>query len=93
MLVLFFLTGVGNASTFRQYPLIFAGSPRQGAGVLGWTAAVAAYGPFVFSWLIGLSITRTGSAQPFFLGAAAFYACATAINWWYYTRRNCEKPC
>jgi NNP family nitrate/nitrite transporter-like MFS transporter len=93
MLAIFFLTGVGNASTFRQYPLVFAGSPRQGAGVLGWTAAVAAYGPFVFSWLIGLSITRTGSAAPFFIGAAAFYAFATALNWWYYTRRHCERPC
>jgi NNP family nitrate/nitrite transporter-like MFS transporter len=93
MLVLFFLTGIGNASTFRQYPLIFAGSPRQGAGVLGWTAAVAAYGPFVFSSLIGMAITKTGSAAPFFVGAAVFYAGATAINWWYYTRRGCEKPC
>jgi NNP family nitrate/nitrite transporter-like MFS transporter len=92
MLFIFFCAGVGNASTFRQFPIIFAHSPRQGAGVLGWTAAVAAYGPFVFSTLIGTAITQTGSAVPFFVGAGVFYLVATAINWWYYTRKGCEKP-
>ncbi len=57
MLILFFLAGVGNAATFRQYPIIFAHSPRMAAGVIGWTAAVAAYGPFIFSTLAGKSIT------------------------------------
>jgi NNP family nitrate/nitrite transporter-like MFS transporter len=93
MLTMFFFSGMGNASTFRQYPIIFAHSPRQGAGVLGWTAAVAAYGPFVFAMLIGKSITGFGSARPFFIGAAVYYIFATAINWWYYTRKGCEKRC
>jgi NNP family nitrate/nitrite transporter-like MFS transporter len=92
MLVLFFFTGIGNAATFRQYPIIFSASPRQGAGVLGWTAAIAAYGPFLFSMLIGVSITKTGSPVIFFFGAVIFYVVATAINWWYYTRPGCEKP-
>ena len=92
MLLIFLLTGVGNASTFRQYPVIFSHSPRQGAGVIGWTAAIAAYGPFLFSMLIGSSITAFGSPLPFFLGLAAYCVVATAINWWYYTRKGCEKP-
>ena len=92
MLVLFFFTGIGNAATFRQYPIIFSASPRQGAGVIGWTAAIAAYGPFLFSMLIGVSITKTGSPAAFFYGAVVYYVIATAINWWYYTRRGCEKP-
>jgi NNP family nitrate/nitrite transporter-like MFS transporter len=92
MLALFFFTGIGNASTFRQYPIIFADNPRQGAGVIGWTAAVAAYGPFIFSTLIGASIANTGSPKMFFYGAVVFYIFATAINWWYYTRKGCEKP-
>ncbi len=92
MLALFLFTGIGNAATFRQYPIIFADSPRRGAGVIGWTAAVAAYGPFLFSTLIGASITATGSPQVFFYGVVVFYVIATAINWWYYTRRGCEKP-
>jgi len=92
ILVMFFLSGVGNASTFRQYPIIFSHSARQGAGVIGWTAAVAAYGPFIFSTLIGLSITTVGSAQPFFYGIGVYYVAATFINWYYYTRKGCEKP-
>jgi NNP family nitrate/nitrite transporter-like MFS transporter len=93
MLGLFLFTGIGNAATFRQYPLIFAHSPRQGAGVLGWTGAVAAYGPFLVSTLIGLSIDSSGSPNGFFLGAIGFYTLATAINWWFYTRKGAEVPC
>ena len=92
MLVLFFFTGIGNAATFRQYPIIFSDSPRQGAGVIGWTAAIAAYGPFLFSMLIGVAITKTGSPAIFFFGAVIFYIVATSVNWWYYTRPGCEKP-
>jgi NNP family nitrate/nitrite transporter-like MFS transporter len=88
---LFFFAGVGNASTFRQYPVIFAHSPRQAAGVIGFTAAIAAYGPFVFASLIGTSIGRTGSAAPFFTGTIVFWAVASAINWWYYTRPGKER--
>ncbi len=93
MLALFFFTGMGNASTFRQYPIIFKHSPRQGAQVLGWTGAVAAYGPFLFATAIGASVARTGSPTVFFYGAAAFYVIATGVNWWFYTRKGCERPC
>lgn len=91
MLALFFFSGIGNASTFRQIPMIF--SPRQAAGVLGWTAAVAAYGPFIFSLLIGVSMAKTGSPKAFFTGLIVFSAIGTLLNWWYYNRRGAEKPC
>jgi MFS transporter, NNP family, nitrate/nitrite transporter len=87
----FLFSGTGNASTFRQYPIIFAHSPRQGAGVIGFSAAIAAYGPFIFSGLIGTSITGTGSAVPFFVGAIAFWTFASLINFWYYTRPGKER--
>lgn len=93
MLGIFFFAGIGNASTFRQYPIIFSHSPRQGAQVLGWTGAIAAYGPFLFSTLVGSSITRAGSAVPFFIGVAVFYLIAVAVNWWFYKRKGAEKPC
>lgn len=93
MLGLFFFSGIGNASTFRQIPIIFSRSPRQGGGVLGWTAAVAAYGPFVFSALIGWVITSLGSAKYFFYGAAVFYALNIGLNWLFYTRKNAATPC
>ena len=91
MVGLFLFSGIGNASTFRQIPVIFA--PRQAAGVLGWTAAIAAYGPFVFSLLIGTVITQTGNPNLFFYGAAIFYAANIVINWWYYARKKAETPC
>ncbi|MBF8266142.1 MAG: nitrate/nitrite transporter, partial [Dehalococcoidia bacterium] len=83
MVIIFLASGTGNASTFRQYPIIFAHSQRQAAGVIGWTAAVAAYGPFIWSSLIGVAITQTGSPVPFFFGIAVYYVIATFINWNY----------
>jgi NNP family nitrate/nitrite transporter-like MFS transporter len=91
MLALFFFSGMGNASTFRQMPLCFP--PRQAGGVIGWTAAVAAYGPFFFSVLFGVALAQTGSPNAFFFGAAAFYLVNIAINYWYYQRHGAEKPC
>jgi NNP family nitrate/nitrite transporter-like MFS transporter len=91
MLWMFLMAGIGNFATFRQYPIIFAFDPRQGAQILGWTGAWAAYGPLLFSSLIGSSITAFGSAKAFFWGALAFYALASAINWWYYTRPGAER--
>lgn len=92
MLGLFFFTGIGNAATFRQYPIIFQHNPRQAAGVIGWTAAVAAYGPFIFSVIIGAVIGATGTATNFFYGLIAFSIIATWINWQYYNRKGCERP-
>lgn len=92
MLGLFFFTGMGNAATFRQYPIIFGHNPRQAAGVIGWTAAVAAFGPFIFSTSISNVIKSTGNANGFFYGIAVFFAIATLINWWYYNRPGCERP-
>jgi NNP family nitrate/nitrite transporter-like MFS transporter len=91
MLGLFLFSGIGNASTFKQMPMIFP--PRQAGGVIGWTAAIAAYGPFVFSVLFGAVIASTGSPTAFFYGATVFYAINLWINWWFYMRKGAEKPC
>ena len=89
---LIFFTGMGNAATFRQYPIVFGHNPRQAAGVIGWTAAIAAYGPFLFSSIIGAVIGSTGNATGFFWGLLAFLVPATWVNWNYYHRKGCEKP-
>lgn len=91
MLGIFFFSGMGNASTFKQMPMIFP--PRQAGGVIGWTSAIAAYGPFVFSVAFGAIIAATGSGTQFFYYAAVFYALNIALNWWYYARKGAEKPC
>ena len=92
MLGMFFFTGVGNAATFRQFPIIFGDNPRQAAGVIGFTAAIAAYGPFIFAISIGTTLEMTGVVTPFFWALSVFFVIATGLNWWYYTRRGCEKP-
>lgn len=92
MLFLFFITGVGNAATFRQYPIIFGHNPRQAAGVIGWTAAVAAFGPFIFAVSVSAIMKASGNANGFFYSLAAFSVIATLINWWYYNRKGCERP-
>ena len=75
----------------RTIPVIFP--PRQAGGVLGWTGAVAAYGPFLVSLLIGAVIASTGSATTFFYGAAVFYVINIALNWWFYARSGAEVSC
>ncbi len=91
MLALFFFSGIGNASTFKQMPMIF--EPRQAGGVIGFTAAIAAYGPFLVSILISAALAANGSPNLFFYGAAVFYTLNVAMNWWLYARRGAEKPC
>jgi len=91
MLGLFLFAGIGNASTFKQMPMIFP--PRMAGGVIGWTAAIAAYGPFVFAVVIAAIISAAGDPVAFFIGAAVFYAVNVGINWWYYQRKGAERPC
>jgi NNP family nitrate/nitrite transporter-like MFS transporter len=91
MLAIFFFAGIGNASTFKQMPMLF--EPRQAGGVIGWTGAVAALGPFVVGLAIGYSYSVTGSPRAFFYWAIGFYFVSAVINWWYYARRNAEAPC
>jgi NNP family nitrate/nitrite transporter-like MFS transporter len=91
MLALFFFTGIGNASTFRQFPIAFAFNARKASGVIGFTAAIAAFGPFIFNSLIGSCIKSYGSPVPFFWGAIIFYVIATYLNWKHYFLRSGER--
>jgi len=92
ILLMFLFTGIGNAGTFRQYPIIFAENQRQAAGVIGLTADLSAFGPFIFSKLIGNNITANGGANQFFMGLIVFTIVATVINWYFYNRKGCERP-
>jgi NNP family nitrate/nitrite transporter-like MFS transporter len=91
MLAVFFFTGVGNASTFKQMPMIF--EPRQAGGVIGFTGAMAAFGPFIWGSLVGASFAATGSVNAFLYGLVVFYIVNVAINWWFYARSGAERPC
>jgi NNP family nitrate/nitrite transporter-like MFS transporter len=91
MLALFFFAGVGNASTFKQMPMLF--EPRQAGGVIGFTAAIAAYGPFILGMLFAWAFSSMESATPIFHGLAAFFAFNVVLNWWMYARKDAESPC
>ncbi len=91
MLALFFFAGVGNASTFKQMPMLF--EPRQAGGVIGFTAAIAAYGPFMLGMLFAWAFSSLESATPIFYGLAVFFAFNVVLNWWMYARRGAASPC
>ena len=94
MFLLFFFAGVGNAATFKQMPMIFP--PRQAGGVIGWTAAIAAFGPFIFSVTMnGLTgnaaTTNFGHAIiPVFVAVAVLALAGAVIDWWFYARAGAE---
>ncbi len=92
MFILFFFAGVGNASTFKQMPMIF--EPRQAGGVIGWTAAIAAFGPFIFSSTMNMLSGTTGNFGqkiiPVFVAVLVLAIACTFITWWYYTRQGAE---
>lgn len=84
-LILFAATGIGNGSTFRTIAVAF---DREQAGpVLGWTAAVAAYGAFIIPKVFGEQMAA-GTPEYALYGFAIFYGVCIAINWWFYLRPN-----
>ncbi|MDO5662318.1 MAG: MFS transporter [Brachybacterium sp.] len=85
MLLIFLFAGIGNASTFKQMPMIF--ERRQAGGVIGWTAALAAFGPFLFG--VGLTIM---SPATFYVIGAIWAALCVGITWTRYARKGAPKP-
>lgn len=84
MLALFLFAGIGNASTFKQMPMIFP--RRQAGGVIGWTAAVAAFGPFI----VGVALASI-SPTTFFAACAVYFAVCVGIAWHFYARPGAER--
>ena len=82
-LILFAATGIGNGSTFRTIAVAF--NKEQAGPVLGWTAAVAAYGAFIIPKVFGEQMSA-GTPEYALYGFAAFYMVCILINWWFYLR-------
>lgn len=85
MLVMFFFTGMANAGTFKQMPMILP--PRQAGGVIGWTAAIASFGPF----FVGVALTAV-TPKSFFIGATVYFAVCTTLVWINYARPRAPYP-
>jgi len=89
-MVLFLTTGIGNGSTFRSIPYIF--SKEKAGPVLGWTAAIAAYGAFIIPKVFGQQV-KAGHAEYALYGFAIYYLICLVLNWWYYDRKNSGIEC
>jgi NNP family nitrate/nitrite transporter-like MFS transporter len=108
-LVLFAASGVGNGSTFRMIPAVFAAlhgrragaapaeraeasrrAARDGAAVVGFSSAVAAYGAFLVPRALGASLGATGGPAAAFVAMALVYAACLAAAWVVYARRGVE---
>jgi NNP family nitrate/nitrite transporter-like MFS transporter len=85
MIIIFFFSGLANAGTFKQMPMIFP--KRQAGGAIGWTAAIAAFGPFI----VGMALTAM-SPTAFFIGCSAFCVFCTGLAWFYYARPGAPNP-
>lgn len=85
MLLMFFFSGIGNAGTFKQMPMIMP--KRQAGGAIGFTAAVASLGPFI----VGVALSSMSASLWFWLCAAYCIACA-ALCWVRYARPNAPFP-
>ena len=90
-MILFLTTGIGNGSTFRSIPYIF--SKEKAGPVLGWTAAIAAYGAFIIPKVFGQQV-KAGHAEYALYGFAIYYLICLVLNWWYYQgpKREFDNP-
>ncbi len=104
-MALFFLTGVGNASTFQMIPIIMSReiprlmpqlnaedrqrqAGREGAAIIAFTSAIAAYGAFFIPKAYGTSLAMTGSPVAALWAFLGFYIICLVLTWAFYTRRG-----
>ncbi|HEY9218714.1 MAG TPA: NarK family nitrate/nitrite MFS transporter, partial [Phenylobacterium sp.] len=96
VMLLFFFSGVGNATIFQMIPAIWrqtlgAGSvpgqpDREAAAVIGFTSAIAAFGGFFIPKAYGASIQGTGGADAALWAFMAFYLSCAALTFFVYVR-------
>lgn len=90
-LVLFTTTGIANGSVFRMIGVIFP--PREKAPVLGFSAAIAAFGAFFIPKVFGQVLENTGHVDLAFEIFIAYYVTCLFVTWWWYYRKNAATPC
>ncbi|NHQ92041.1 NarK family nitrate/nitrite MFS transporter [Janthinobacterium lividum] len=96
MIPVIFLTehqraAAGKGKAVQEQAIVDAN--KEGAAVLGFTSAVAAYGAFFIPKSYGTSIALTGSPDAALWCFIGFYVSCIAITWWCYARKNAPMPC
>ena len=66
---------------------------KEAAAVLGFSAAMAAYGGFFIPKSYGTSISLTGGPEGALYVFIVFYLTCIVTTWWYYSRKNAPMPC
>ena len=102
-LVIFIATGVGNGSTYRMIPSIFAAkngvvnahsesgdisSQRKTSASIGIIAAIGAYGGFFIPQALGASLAQTGSYASAIYVFIGAYVVFMAITAFFYLRKG-----
>jgi NNP family nitrate/nitrite transporter-like MFS transporter len=102
-LFIFAATGVGNGSTYRMIPSIFAArsgvtdahitagdvsTQRKTSAAIGIISAIGAYGGFIIPQVLGASFTGTGSYATAIYGFIGAYFVFIAITAVFYLRRS-----
>jgi NNP family nitrate/nitrite transporter-like MFS transporter len=80
------LDDAGDGEPARRRALAIA--RRDTAAVIGFSAAVAAYGGFVIPEGFKRSIEATGQIDAAFYGFLAYYATCMGVTWWFFVRRS-----
>lgn len=65
----------------------------ESAAVIGFSAAIGAFGGFFIPKAFGTSLALTGGAEAALYLFIAYYLSCIAVTWWWYARRGAERPC
>ncbi len=102
-MLIFGATGIGNGSTYRMIPSIFAarsgvkdahlnsgdvGTQRKTAAAIGIISAIGAYGGFIIPQVLGASLSSTGSYANAIYAFVVAYVVLMAVTAFFYLRRN-----
>ncbi len=102
-LVIFVAGGIGNGSTYRMIPSVFAArsgvkdahrnsgdvnTQRKTAGALGLISAIGAYGGFIIPQVLGHSKSTTGEYTSAIFGFVVAYVVLMALTAFVYLRRG-----
>ena len=90
---LFTLSGIGNGSTYKMIPAIFAQrtststeARRLSGALIGVAGAVGAFGGVLVNVAFRQSFLHTGSANGAYLGFIGFYVACLVLTWAVYLR-------
>jgi len=92
IVVLFTATGLGNASTFKQMATLCKEDPEKRGILLGFTAAIAAFGSFVIPTIFSAGVKGDFLDICFFVFSLYYISCGV-VNYAFYCREGAPFPC